>query len=317
MNGLAPPELSILIPSIGRPDLVRTVQSARQAAIASGLSYEIVVADDGDGDRLTMVVAQGQLLGDDLRIVPSKRRNLAQTRNICLGQSSGALLAFIDDDEWAEPTWLVDHLAALEGFAADAVIGRVVAHYPPDAPAWFVRADVYSRGPGPAGARLRGGTTANAMIRRASLDERGISFDDRFGLSGGEDTDLFARLARGGGVIVASDATVHEQIPPARCEMDDLRRRAIRSGQTYAHAHLGHAGRLRRFADLLDSVAKVVLSSIGAAITRPVNRSTSMILWLKGARNLGKCYDYFDRPVLMYYARPEVPSETTTHRPSA
>ena len=86
--------------------------------------YEIVVVADPVGCQ----AARAHPLGPNLKVEEFDEANLARARNIGIAASGGEIVAFIDDDAFAEPGWLA-HLAgafSLPGVAGAGgyVIGR-------------------------------------------------------------------------------------------------------------------------------------------------------------------------------------------------
>lgn len=295
------PALSILIVSIGRPELVRTIVTARAAAIATGLTYEIVVVDDSIDARTLPLLVQCGTNPDDIVHVNSSSRNIARARNTSLAHARGRFLAFIDDDEWAEPDWLTRHMAVLEEFAADAVIGPVRAHYPHGAPGWIVRGDPYSRWWLPRGKRLVRGTTANALVRQDMLTRHALHFAESYGRSGGEDADLFQRLSRAGGIIVAGDGVVHEDVAMVRCNATDLRLRALRVGQTFARSIGSDRSGLGRVVGIASASAKCLVLGGYAIALLPIGMKYALPKALKAARNGGKIRELMGLDLVEYY----------------
>jgi hypothetical protein len=75
--------------------------------------------------------------------------------------------------------------------------------------------------------------TGNALVRRSSLPSCEAPFDERFGLTGGEDVDLFFRMAeRGARLIAVESARVSESRPYQRCSAWWMLKRCFRRGGT-------------------------------------------------------------------------------------
>ena len=87
-------------------------------------NYEIVVVDDGSQDD-TLQVAERAATHGELTIVRSPRnQGCPHARNLGLAHARGEIVAFIDADGFAAPSWL-RHLVA--AFAADETIGGVAS----------------------------------------------------------------------------------------------------------------------------------------------------------------------------------------------
>ncbi len=78
-------------------------------------NYEVIVVDDGSEDD-TLAGRRGACLIGELRIVRSPRnRGCPHARNLGLRHAKGEIVAFIDADGFAAPSWLrhiVDAFAA-------------------------------------------------------------------------------------------------------------------------------------------------------------------------------------------------------------
>jgi GT2 family glycosyltransferase len=165
------------------------------------------------------------------------RRGITAARNRALEAATrrADFTAFVDDDQRVEPSWLDHLLTVADRYRADVVFGPVLPRFDVDAPRWVHRGGVFDRPRRATGARVRLGGTGNCLLRNATLRETGITFDDRFGLTGGEDTHFFLRLNRRGlDMRWADDAIVHEHVPAARTRVGWIWRRAFRVGCTWS-----------------------------------------------------------------------------------
>ena len=133
-------------------------------------------------------------------------------------------------------------LAAIDCPGVDAVFGPVAALYGPQAPAWLRQADLHSTRPAiRADGRIDTGYTCNVLLRRSAVGAH--RFDPALGRSGGEDSDFFHRLHRGGAELrFCPEGWVFEQVPEQRARLGWLVRRAFRSGQSHARTLAGRSG---------------------------------------------------------------------------
>ena len=182
-------------------------------------NYEIIVVDDGSQDR-TREVAERTLSSGKLTIVGSPvNRGCPNARNLGLCHAKGEIVAFIDADGFAAPSWL-RHLVTT--FAADESIGGVASTV------FFAANPFVVNGAG--GTVNRQGWSADlamnqpydraeipsevlypmgcGMAMRRSAVERVGPFDDRM-LNYSDDVDYGMRLWRAGyRVVVAPDAWI-------------------------------------------------------------------------------------------------------------
>src|SRR2546421_8606923 len=101
------PAVSVVVPTCGRPELLRRCVAALEAQSLGADAYEIIVVDD------TLA-----------------RRGPAATRNIGWRRARAPIVAFTDDDTVPDAGWLARGLAAFEP-GVDAVAGRIVMPLPP------------------------------------------------------------------------------------------------------------------------------------------------------------------------------------------
>ena len=203
--------------------------------------------------------------------VHAPARNISVARNAALDAATAEWLAFLDDDEVAQPGWLAALLARARSVACDAVLGPVDAVYPLDAPAWIRDLDTHSTRPVAVRGTLRKGYAGNVMLRRATVTRLGLRFDSALGRTGGEDDRFFYDLTDAGGVIAyAPDALALEPAPAARLTLTWLMRRSFRTGQS-------HGARLRRIHGPIGRLGQIVLAagkvcaSAGGAVLNMAN----------------------------------------------
>ncbi len=253
---VSPVAVSVVIPTYNRPDLLAAAVASVRAQLLPGVGFEIVVVDNSrDANAAAVVAALGQGPGPAVRYHAEPRPNIARARNAGIRAAAGRYVAFLDDDEVAEPGWLAALVATLEASGADAVFGRVVADFPAGAPDWdpdgrrFTRSldrasgtPLTTRHDTALSGRWLG--TGNSVMRVATCFEDPEPFDPRFGGSGGEDFDLLTRLERRGRRFAwCREAVVRELCPADRTTLAYMTYRSFRSGQTYAAVNLKNADR--------------------------------------------------------------------------
>jgi succinoglycan biosynthesis protein ExoM len=228
-------ETSIVIPTYRRPeDLTRAVDSVlAQQDVAT--AYEIIVIDnDPDGSAEPVVRAIASQSRVPLRYVCEPRPGISHARNTGVAHASGTYLAFLDDDEEADPHWLARFLATLHRFGADAVVGPVLPRFPDSVRVDAYRKHVYTRDARvPTGTPLLRWNIGNSIFDRARCFVAAEPFLPRLGRTGGEDTVFLRQLTRRGCRMVwCGEAIAWENVPADRLEPQYLLRRAFRGAQT-------------------------------------------------------------------------------------
>jgi succinoglycan biosynthesis protein ExoM len=226
---------SVVIPTYRRPlDLARAIGSvlAQQDVVTA---YEIIVVDnDPDGSAEPAVRAIAAQSHVPLHYVSEPRPGISHARNTGVEHAAGRYLAFLDDDEEADPRWLAHFLATLDQFGADAVVGPVLPHFPDGASVDAYRRFVYTRDARvPTGTPLLRWNIGNSIFDKARCFVTAEPFLPRLGRTGGEDTVFLRQLTRRGCKMVwCGEAIAWESVPADRLEPDYLLRRAFRGAQT-------------------------------------------------------------------------------------
>lgn len=234
---MADDEIDVCVCTFRRPSLAATIRSVA-AQRGDHPALRLIVADNDEhpsAEELATALCREVAL--PLLYLHAPSRNISLARNAALAHVTAPLLAFIDDDEIADPHWIAALCATQRETGADIVLGPVDARYGAVAPRWLREADLHSIRPvtAPDGEILNG-YTSNVLIRTSILQRAPAPrFDLEFGRSGGEDTLFFEALRRAGARFAFSpDARVTEDVPTHRQSMHYLLRRAFRMGQTHA-----------------------------------------------------------------------------------
>lgn len=202
------PLVSVVVPTCGRPTLLRRCLLALRRQRMPGNSYEIIVADDGHSDatqRLAEQLDGADPEGPRVRYVrsPGCKGGPAGARNAGWRAAHAPVIAFTDDDTVPARDWLDEGMHALQPGVA-AVTGRTRVPLPSAPTDWQRNTAGLERGEF---------ITANCFVRREVLEELD-GFDERYRRPWREDSDLhFAMLERGMAIAHAPRALV---LHPAR-----------------------------------------------------------------------------------------------------
>ncbi len=205
--------VSIIICTYARADLLgKTLLSLRHV---EGIGQaEVIVVDNNSPDHTAEVVRDSinRLSGTSvhIRYLFEHRQGLSAARNTGIAASTGAIIAFLDDDAIPSPQWLN---AIRQTFAEDAeyaaVGGIIRPHFETERPEWLIKelelpftiVDLGNQ------SRLYPGRLhpfgANMAMRRSVLDQLGLVFPEELGRKGssllsGEETWVFNQMRRAG-----------------------------------------------------------------------------------------------------------------------
>ena len=88
------PFASVITPTLGRPELERTLESLRAQELGD---WEAIVVDDGDGAGIALV----ERFGDPrVRAVPSPGSGQVDARTAAIVLARGTMICWLDDDDW-------------------------------------------------------------------------------------------------------------------------------------------------------------------------------------------------------------------------
>lgn len=225
------PTASVAVITYERPDFV--ARCLDHLLVQTQPPLEIIVIDSSANDDTSRLVKE-RYPTVTYRICSAGSGAMATARNISYRMSSGDVLAFIDDDAYAEPDWLEQLLPHFDDPTVGGVGGRQIRHQPGELVEGIdaigqLRPDGtltgnFAADPGRTVAvdHLLG---ANMSFRRTVLDQIGGIHDGYGGTCVREETDLCLRVAHAGfRLVYTPDAVVeHVAAPYAKGQRFDLR----------------------------------------------------------------------------------------------
>lgn len=84
--------------------------------------FEFIIVDNGSTDRSGAIAEEYAAKDSRIRVVHRERGNIGSGRNAGLDAARGEYIAFIDDDDWAEPDFLEFLLGLIQENDADVSI---------------------------------------------------------------------------------------------------------------------------------------------------------------------------------------------------
>ena len=281
-------DVSVVIPVRDGEDSLPPLLDSLERQTHPRDRFEVIVVDNASRDRTADVArARGALVVSDP--VPSR----AGARNSGAAAASSDLIAFVDADCVAAPSWLASLVGCRERGALVAGHVETTTRPEPNSVERFERLWRFGQEQWVAQGWA---ATANLLVRRDVFEELG-GFDTSFKIAG-EDVDLcFRATARGYGLAYCGDAIVTHY---AESELRPMLRRAFRLGhgvnQAYHRYGAGYRA-WRRPAPLVQGDLALALNGIDAGSLAPGERRVLRRLARAGyaARMLGSLWAELER----------------------
>lgn len=223
------------------------------------------------------------------RVVHSDHNNIAVGRNLALVHARFATIAFIDDDEYPRPDWLVALVRCSACYPGAAIAAPIIAHFDDKAPFWVKTLDVHNARGLSTGDVVPYAATGNFLLDFSLVGDN--RFDPSYGRSGGSDTDFFLRIGRMGVPIVwCTDAAVAEDIPLERSTSSATIHRLMKQGANYRRIMVANGLESHGIGTTVRALA-VAGGSLLIGLCLLAMRSKRCGHWLKRAcANAGKVY---------------------------
>jgi succinoglycan biosynthesis protein ExoM len=214
--------------------LLRLLEALERQETRGQFTFSVVVADnDAAGSARAVVASFAAASALNVVYCTQPERNIALTRNATIAHATGELIAFIDDDEFPIPEWLLHLYETLTDSPHAAVLGPVRPHFETSPPEWVIKGRFCERPECPTGTPVSWDQcrTGNVLFRRSALPAGEPPFREEFG-TGGEDKDFFRRLAAAGHTFVwCNEAAVSESVPASRLTRKYMLQRALLRGK--------------------------------------------------------------------------------------
>ena len=196
------PDISIVVCTYNRANMLAdALASLCRLQTEDRFRCELIVIDNASTDDTADVVAQLEnVCPFPLRYVNEPKQGIVPARNRGVQEATGNWIAFFDDDQLAEPRWLLELWNLAHEQQAQCLGGRVVLQLPADTERQLrptVRmllgeAD-YAQMPRPYDDKFCP-QTGNMLVDRHWVQHIG-GFDEAYAVRG-EDTDLYLRLRK-------------------------------------------------------------------------------------------------------------------------
>ena len=131
------PDLSVVICTYNRAELLRLALETLLRQQPAGLTYEVVVVDNNSTLETRAVVDEVARHNSCVRYVRETRQGNAHARNTGVACARAPIVAFLDDDVTVHDKWLEIILRAFKETNADFVGGKVLPRWEETPPSWL------------------------------------------------------------------------------------------------------------------------------------------------------------------------------------
>lgn len=296
-------KISICICTCDRPALLkRTLEALHGIRLndSGTTDLEIIVVDNGaNAGARSVCEAVSKTLPMALHLTEQPRRGISFARNKAVeaALSRGAdFLAFIDDDDWPEPDWLLRLIETQRSSNADLVFGFWHVDANQGLPDWIRSTPAFQQPVYEAKSVFglpRWASTCNVLIGVRILERMGSKaepFSAKFAFVGGEDKDFFIRAVKDGASFAwTQDSVIHKCSDAARVTSRGLLKRAFRIGCSTMNLLKEHGSAPEVRKKRVKSIKKLVKSALALPVS--VFRKDRLMkhLW-RISRTLGILY---------------------------
>jgi len=255
------PHISVCICTFQRAEYLRRALRMLNAQDTCSLfTYSVVVVDnDAEASARSIVSDFTSIGGHPVTFVMEPQKNIACARNAAVLNAYGDYIAFVDDDEYPAQNWLLKLFQACRAAGVDGVLGPVRPYFDCPPPTWVTKGAFFERPSHRTGMTLDWSQTrtGNVLFSRYILPKDEAPFRREFGTAG-SDMDFFRRLMEKDRVFIwCEEAVVFEVVPPSRCRLSYLLKRALLRGSNF-HKH--PVNRMRNAVKSLIAVPSYVIA---------------------------------------------------------
>lgn len=282
----APHHVTVCVCTFKRPAYLKRLLEELAAQETGGRFTISVVIADNDAARSAETVVREFTSASPLPVhyCVETRQNVPLARNRALNLASGDFIAFLDDDEFPAPRWLLTLFEILEKHDVAGVLGPVFPYFEEKTPKWVVKGKFYNRQVFPMGLPLQWnkGKTGNVLFKREILPSDEPAFRSQF-QGGGADQDFFRRMIeRGHAFIWCDNAVAYEWVPPVRWKRSFMLRKALLRGSVVP-LHPSFSYR-----DVMKSLIAVPLYGLAMPFAAIIGHDRFMNLMIKTCDHLGR-----------------------------
>src|SRR5690348_16916466 len=225
--------ITVCICTYKRPQMLSGLLKTLERLETEGrFTYSVLVIDNDPNMSARPVADEFRRISAvpiDYHMETSK--GIPVARNRAVTEAKGTFIAFVDDDEFTTPDWLVRLYTTARDLGVAGVLGPVRPHFPVAPPDWIVKAGIFNRPSFKTGTKLDwpDTRTGNVLLNREIFSDPRNLFNPKIGH--GEDKDFFRRMiGQGYSFVWCEEAAVYETEPAERLKRAYFLKRALIRG---------------------------------------------------------------------------------------
>lgn len=297
---------SICILTYKRPKLLeKLLKSLELQEKIDKNEFEIIIVDNDEYLGGKIIVERHKTKFNSLykiRYYTQPVKNLSMSRNLALQESLGSYILFIDDDEYADKLWAYSLINGIINYEADVAFGRLELEFSSEVPEYIRCRDYFFPKNLETGSEAQIFYSGNVIIKKSIFEELRITFDEEFGLTGGEDSHLFQRFKDSGKkLIFINEAIIYEYVPLERGNLKYLLKRNLRSGNGYVlrNINLYKDNFIHLLILFVKSLMKILIYSFFLCFSF-FSMKLFLKLIIKISSTLGELFAFFNIKIRMY-----------------
>lgn len=288
---------SICMCTYKREHLRNTLESISNLVLPETSTVEVLVVDNDElKSAMKIVESLKNTYPFALRYFNEPRKNISIARNKYLKEAKGEWIASLDDDEIADKKWLLELFNSAVKFQADIVFGNVKPIYPRETPDWILEGGFFERKRSVTGTQVSSGGAGCTLMKSCLLKDTGFLFDEAYGLSGGEDAELYHRFYKEGYKLITCDeAWVNEEVEPNRMCIEFLVNRKIRVGSSFTKYRYQNKAFSKKALYFLKNTIFLGIEALVMMLSYPLSKVHHYKWLLKSADRYGKLKYFFQK----------------------
>lgn len=222
------PKISVIICTYNRADILKATLSSFLDCVRTDIVCELLVIDNNSSDNTKEVVMSIAEKDSTIKYYFESKQGLSEARNSGIKLSKGDIIAFVDDDVYFDPFWLIEVVRIFQDYPeASCMGGKSIPQFEIGKPDWITDNLLTLYGSTNSGDTIKWMLYPehpfglNMAFKRAAFDQIGV-FNLGLGrkkknLLSNEESEVFWRVNQTGlRVIYTPKALLHHRIPHER-----------------------------------------------------------------------------------------------------